>query len=56
MRKDPLNSPIAVIILGILFLGITVIGIYTHFAGPCSLYKYSKSSDVPARCIKEYNK
>lgn len=27
------------------------LGVWAHFEGPCSIYKYTKASDVPARCF-----
>lgn len=30
--------------------------IYLSTSMPCSYYKYAASKDVPARCLKEFNK
>lgn len=39
-------------VLGLLALvGLIIFGAWAHFAGPCSLYKYSAAGKVPARCL-----
>jgi hypothetical protein len=39
-------------VLGLLaIVGLIIFSAWAHFAGPCSLYKYSAVGKVPSRCL-----